>query len=72
MTDTALLEARIEASGKKKKFLAKKVGLSAAGFRNCCANRAEFTASQIKVLCDELGIDCLEERQAIFFADCVA
>lgn len=68
MTNTALLEEFIQKSGKKKMYLAEKVGLSAAGFRNCCINKAEFTASQIQVLCDELGIKNLKQKQAIFFA----
>lgn len=68
MTDTVLLENRISASGKKKYYLAEKVGLSRAGFRNCMINKAEFTASQIDILCEELSITSLTERFAIFFA----
>lgn len=72
MTNTALLEDYIGKSGKKKKYLAEKVGLSAAGFRNCCTNKAEFTASQIQILCDELSIKNLKQKQAVFFAQCDA
>lgn len=68
MTNTELLEQRISDSGKKKGFLAGKVGLSRAGFRNCITNRAEFTASQIDILCAELNITSLKDRFAIFFA----
>lgn len=68
MTDTKLLEQRIAASGKKKMYLAEKVGLSYAGFRNCVTNKAEFRASQIDILCEELGITSLREKEAIFFA----
>ena len=68
MTNTELLEAKIAQSGLKKTFLAEKVGLSPAGFRNCCINKAEFKASQIQILCDELKITSLKERQSIFFA----
>lgn len=68
MTHTELLEQRISESGKKKGFLAEKVGLSRAGFRNCMTNRAEFTASQIDILCEELNITSLKDRFAIFFA----
>lgn len=67
MTNTQLLEEKIAESGKKKIYLAKKVGLSLAGFRNCCTNKAEFKASQIQTLCEELGIIDLTVRQAIFF-----
>lgn len=68
MTNTELLEARIKASGKKKSYLAARCGLSQTGFYNCCRNRAEFKAGQIKILCEELGIDSLADRDAIFFA----
>lgn len=68
MTNTELLEKWIEKSGKKKKFLADKVGLSYAGFRNCVTNKAEFTASQICVLCAELGITRLTDKEAVFYA----
>lgn len=68
MTNTALLEWKIAQSGKKKQYLAERCNLSRAGFRNCCINKAEFTAGQIQTLCDELNITSLKEKQAIFFA----
>lgn len=68
MTNTKLLEELIDRSGKKKKFLAEKCGLSTAGFRNCLINAAEWKASQIAILCEELGIKDLETKEAIFFA----
>lgn len=68
MTHTEKLEEKIARSGKKKIYLADKVGLSLAGFRNCCVNKSEFKASQIQILCDELGISDFEEVMAIFFA----
>lgn len=72
MTNTKLLEAKISESGLKKSYLAKKVNLSLVGFRNCCTNKAEFKASQIQILCEELKIYDLNERQTIFFANDVA
>ncbi len=68
MTNTELLEAKIAETGKKKKYLAEKVGLSKQGFRNCVTNKSEFKASQIQTLCDELGITTAKEKEAIFFA----
>ena len=68
MTNTELLEKRISDSGKKKGFLAENVGLSRAGFRNCITNQAEFTASQIDILCAELSITSLKDKESIFFA----
>lgn len=72
MTNTELLEAKIQASGKKKKYLAEKCGLTPQGFRNCCINKSEFKISHIKILCAELGITKLTEKEAIFYADNVA
>lgn len=68
MTNTELLEEKIAQSGKKKGYLAEKVGLSTGGFYNCCNNKAEFTARQIAILCEELNITTFEEMKAIFFA----
>lgn len=69
MTNTRLLDEKIAESGKKVGYLAEKVGLSLGGFYNCRMNKAEFKASQIQVLCDELNITDLKEKQAIFFAN---
>lgn len=68
MTNTALLEKKIKESGKKKTYLAEKIGLSYAGFRNCVTNKAEFKVSHVDILCDELGITSLKEKETIFFA----
>ena len=68
MTNKELLEEKITKSGKKKGYLAKKIGLSRMGFYNCLNNKAEFDASHIKVLSAELNITSLRERDAIFFA----
>jgi hypothetical protein len=68
MTNTELLEKKIQESGLKKGYLAQKCGLSRAGFRNCVTNKAEWTASQIDILCEELVITSLREKDAIFFA----
>lgn len=68
MNNTKLLEQKIKDSGKKITYLASKVGLSYAGFRNCVINKAEFKAGQIDILCDELNITSLKEKENIFFA----
>lgn len=68
MTDKKLLEEAIKKSGYKKGFIAEKIGLTRAGFRNCINNEAEFKASQIQTLCDMLGLDN-EQKNAIFFAN---
>lgn len=68
MTNTELLERKIADSGKKKGYLAEKCGLSRTGFNNCIQNRAEFKTSQVKILCLELNITDLAEKEAIFYA----
>lgn len=68
MTNTELLLEKIKESGKKKSYLAEKCGLSRAGFRNCVINKATFNASHISVLCFELNIVELKDKEAIFFA----
>lgn len=68
MNNIKLLEKKIQESGKKKTYLAKKVGLSYAGFRNCVLNKTEFKTSQVDILCSELSITSLMEKEAIFFA----
>lgn len=68
MTNKEMLEQAIRDKGLKKSFLAEKIGLTPAGFYNCLNNRAEFKASQINTLCDLLGIEDLQTKEAIFFA----
>lgn len=69
MTNTELLERKIAESGKKKGHLAEKCGLSRTGFNNCIKNKAEFKTRQVKILCYELNITDLAEKEAIFYAD---
>lgn len=69
MTNKEMLEQAIRDKGLKKSFLAEKIGLTPAGFYNCLNNRAEFKASQINTLCELLGIEDLQTKEAIFFAD---
>lgn len=68
MTNQELLERKILESGKKKVYLAKKCGLSRMGFRNCINGDALFNTSHVKILCDELNITSLKEKESIFFA----
>lgn len=68
MTNTELLEQKIIESGKKKNYLAEKCGLSRQGFNNCITNKALFNVRHVKILCAELNIVSLKERESIFFA----
>ena len=67
MTNTDLLKAKIESSGYKLKYIAAKIGLSYQGFLNKINNKTEFTAPEIKGLCDLLEIS-IEEKEPILFA----
>ena len=69
MTNTALLEEKIEQSGYKRNYIAKAIGLkSAFGLANKINNVTEFKATEINKLCKLLKIDSLEEKERIFFA----
>lgn len=68
MTNTVLLEKRIEESGLKRSYIAQMLGLSAYGLARKIKNESEFKTSEISGLCELLRIDSLEERNAIFFA----
>lgn len=69
MTNTELLEKKITASGYKRTYIAKAIGLkSYYALSKKIKNETEFKASEIEKLCDLLKIDSLEERKAIFFA----
>ena len=68
MTDTRMLKKRIEESGFKISFIAKKLGLSSYGFALKRDNKSEFTASEINSLCNLLHIDA-EGMMDIFFAE---
>ena len=68
VTNRKLLEKKIAASGKKKGYLAKQCGLSRTGFLNCVKGDALFNTAHVKILCEELNITSLKEREEIFFA----
>ena len=67
MVNTQYLESIISTSGKKKGYLAKKCGISRQYFNAKCNNKADFKTNEVKVLCDELGITSLKEKEKIFF-----
>lgn len=67
MVDTQYLEKAITDSGKKKTYLASQMGCSIQSFRLKCQNKYDFTLSQVDILCKELGITKLSEKEKIFF-----
>ena len=68
MTNTMLLNKKIDESGYKRIYIARAIGLkSAYGLAKKIRNETEFKASEINALCELLKIDS-EEKEAIFFA----
>ena len=67
MIDTQYLENVIENSGKKKQYLADKIGCSVQALRLKVKGDYDFTTSQVDILCAELGITDLAEKEKIFF-----
>ena len=70
MTNTELLEEKIDKSGYKRSYIAKAIGLkSTFGLAKKIRNENEFKAKEINALCQLLKIDTLEEKERIFFAN---
>lgn len=68
MTNTAKLNEYIRASGLKKSYIAKALGVADSTLSRKINNAQGFMAEEISALCAILGIDSLEEKEAIFFA----
>lgn len=66
MNNAQYLEEAIENSGKKKGYLAEKVGMTRQTFKKKCDDPTSFTNLQANILCDELNITRLTDRQKIF------
>lgn len=66
MTDTKALREKIDASGYKLRFIAKKIGITYQGFLKKINNETEFKASEIQGLKELLKLTD-EERDKIFF-----
>lgn len=71
MTNTELLEKKIEESGYKRSYIAKAIGLSTYGLALKIKNVHEFKTSEVNALCEILDIDSLEEKEDVFFAKSV-
>lgn len=69
MTDTELLKEYITNSGKKIGYLAEKLGISRQYFGMKINNKADFTNRETDILCKELGITKLSDKDRIFFAN---
>lgn len=68
MTNTEKLNDRIRASGLKKNYIALVLNIAESTLARKINNAQDFRASEINKLCELLGIETLEEKEAIFFA----
>ena len=68
MINSQYLEDKIKESGKKKEYLARKCGITRQSFTSKCKNDSQFTVDQVAILCRELNIVKLSEKDRIFFA----
>lgn len=68
MTNVKLLEDKIRQSGLKKGYLAERLGVSRGTLCSLLSNKTEFKTSQIRTLCEILGIEDDEVIKTIFFA----
>ena len=69
MVNVDLLELAIFKSKKTKKYLAKQCGISSEALRQKINNGYDFRSTEVAILCRELGIESLDEKEQIFFAD---
>lgn len=68
MTNTDLLQEKINESGLKIGFIAKNLGISYHWLKKKISGEVPFKAYEIQILCDLINITDLEEKDAIFFA----
>lgn len=66
MVNTQYLDELIDASGKTRVHLANKLGCSRQYFRMKCNNQAPFTVNEADILCSELNVTRLTEKEKIF------
>ena len=72
MTNTELLEKLIKDSGLKLAFIAEKLGITRQALYKKIKGLANFTAPEIKILCDLLHLKTWGKIQPVFFADNVS
>ena len=67
LVDTEELEKRIKESGKTKTFLAKKLNISRMWLGAKINNKTPFNNLETDILCKELSITRLSDKEKIFF-----
>jgi hypothetical protein len=66
MNNAQYLEDAITASGKKKSYLASRLGVSRQTFSKRIQDPTSFTNLQTEILCSELNITKLADKRKIF------
>ena len=66
LENTQYLENKINSSGKKKTYLARKLGISRQTFSKKCKNPSLFSNLKAEILCEEIGVYKNEEKDKIF------
>ena len=66
VVDTQYLEELISASGIKKTYLAEKIGCTIQTLRRKIIGESDFTMKEVDVICSELGITKLSDKEKIF------
>lgn len=67
MVDTLMLESLITESGKKKSYLAEQMGITIQSLKSKIDNKSDFKTNEVAVLCRELDITRLTDKEKIFF-----
>ena len=68
LVNTELLNQKITDVGKTRKYLSFKCGIAPQTLWNKINNMYDFTSTEVLILCKELNIKSLKERERIFFA----
>lgn len=68
MTNTELINKKIDDSGLKRAFIAKSMGITRQSFSAKINNKRAFNQYEIAALCKLLNITALTEKERIFFA----
>lgn len=66
MTDTIALRKIITESGLKYKSIADHLGITPFALQNKIDNVTEFKSSEVKKMCELLGIKSLKKKEEIF------
>ena len=67
MTDKNLLYYFVKRAGFKNKDIAEAIGITPSGYTLKISNKSDFRQSEIKTICDLIGLTA-EERDRVFFA----